>query len=173
MPLSIHPVDKDDIPRIVDIFLAAMGHSPFLRATGEVPNPGGYDTLDPPTKRELIQARYLQTLETSRAIRLLKAVDDETGEIVAFAKWLLFTGPEGLDEWRVMTRTDEKMGIPMGANLEGYRYSWEIMYRKYRVVFGEQGREHCREYLFSFDPVPSHLILTEYRSSTPRHRSCP
>lgn len=145
MSLSLEPATQADVPRIVDIFWEAMKASAFFRATGDIPNPDGTpDNMDVSSRRQMQIARYLDNWIADPTMHLLKVVDEETGEVIAFARWHTFLDEAGLKEWRSATRTDEQMRIPPGANEAGYRYTWEHLYEKRKEFFGENGRPHCR-----------------------------
>ncbi|KAK2800013.1 hypothetical protein FQN49_008939, partial [Arthroderma sp. PD_2] len=127
MPLSVHPATAADIPRILDIQSAALKQSGFFRACGEISNPGGLQTHDQeypePRRRELQTKRFIDLMQNDPGFYLLKCVDDETGEILAFAKWNVYVGgPEALERWREQVKTGADMVVPEGANVDGYRY---------------------------------------------------
>lgn len=142
MPLSIQYIEAQDVPRMVEIFWSSFGPKPLLRATGNIPYTG--DPLDSAARKQVVVNRFTNIMGKLPVTHLLKAVDDETGEIVAVAIWNLFTGPEALAKWRDSTRTDEGMKIPPGLNEKGFRFCWERIYKKYKMVFGEHGRDHYR-----------------------------
>lgn len=138
---SIQPVTHADLPRIIDIIYESMKPISLLRATGEIPN---LDGDNPTAAREGAIARFADLIDTN-STHFLKAVDDETGEIAAFAIWMFFVGPEGKAKWTEYTETPEKMAIPRSVNEEGYRYAWGLMHEKYREIFGgDRWREHYR-----------------------------
>lgn len=142
MPLSIRYTEPQDIPRMVDLFWSSFGPNPLARATGNIPFAG--DPLDLEARKQVVIDRFTDLLGKLPVTHFLKAVDDETGELVAVAIWNIFKGPEALAKWKDITRTDEGMVIPEGMNKEGYRYCWERINKKYRMVFGEDGGDHYR-----------------------------
>lgn len=148
MPFSIEYVEEQDIPRMVDIFWASFGPSPLLRVTGNIPAPG--DPLDREARKQVVINRFTHSVGKPPLTHVLKAVDEETGTIAAVAVWNIFKGPEALANWREKTRTDEKMSIPPGLKVEGYRYSWEKINKKYKMVFGDDGKDHYRMFPFFF-----------------------
>lgn len=138
---TIQPVDHADLARIIDIFYESMKPISLLRATGEIPN---LDGDNPAAAREGAIARFADLLNT-HSTHFLKAVDDETGEIAAFAIWIFFAGSEGKAKWTEYTETPEKMAVPRYVNEAGYRYAWGVMHEKYREIFGgDRWREHYR-----------------------------
>lgn len=151
MPFSIQNVEGQDFPRMVDIFWSSFGPSPLLRATGNIPGPG--DPLDREARKQVVINRFTNSVGKPPLTHVLKAVDEETGAIAAMAVWNVFKGPEALAKWRENTRTDEKMTVPPGLKVEGYRYCWERIYKKYKMVFGENGRDHCRVSCLCFKPL--------------------
>lgn len=179
MTFIVYDVVQGDIPRIVDILWSSMPSSGFLRAIGNMPNPDGQgDTLDPSVRREMTIARFTEVMNSSSTMRFLKAVEFETGEIVGFAIWHLFTGPEGLAEWKAQTEIGEHMRIPAGVNAEAYRYCWERINTKYRMVFGE-GREHYRECISHSSSRQGYVVLIVTKridlsllATDPAHQKC-
>jgi hypothetical protein len=150
MPIHIEPITQADIPRMVDIQQMQMGASAFFRSTGDVPNKDGTP--------EGVSASLCRTNKISRVldgwgqdptVHFLKAVDDGSGEMIAFAKWHVYHGEEGLKEWRAAVRTDEGMKIPLGAIEEGFRFCKGKLFEKRREFFGDEGREHCCTFIVS------------------------
>ena len=83
MPFAVSPALPDDIPFLSTIQWAALLSNPLIQ------------TLYPlgPTSAltEFTRDSYHKAL-TFPAVRLIKAVDEERGDIVAFAKWILYSG---------------------------------------------------------------------------------
>ncbi|OAL63892.1 hypothetical protein A7C99_4544 [Trichophyton rubrum] len=140
MTLSVHPATAEDIPRILDIQSTALRQSGFFRACGEINNPGGFQDHDEkypePIRRELQTKRLVYQMEHDPGFHLLKCVDDETGEILAFAKWNVYVGgPQALQRWREQMKTGEDMFVPEGANVEGYRYCMGKLFDNRKLFF--------------------------------------
>ncbi|KAE8372479.1 acyl-CoA N-acyltransferase [Aspergillus bertholletiae] len=153
MPVHIEPITKADIPRMVDIQQMAMRDSAFFRSLGDVPNVDGTpDEISASLCRTNKISQVLDTWGKDPTCYFLKAVDDDSGEIAAFAKWHVYHGEEGLKEWRAAVRTDEAMQIPMGANEEGFRFCKGKLLEKRRAFFGDEGRDHCLLALLATDP---------------------
>ncbi|RAQ50773.1 acetyltransferase [Aspergillus flavus] len=153
MPIHIEPITQADIPRMVDIQQITMGASAFFRSTGDVPNIDRTpeEVSASPCRTNKI-SRVLDNWEKDPTCYFLKAVDEDSGEMVAFAKWHVYHGEEGMKEWRASVRTDEGMKVPLGANEEGFRFCKGKLLEKRRVFFGEEGREHCLLALLATDP---------------------
>ncbi|KAM5434744.1 hypothetical protein MferCBS31731_006516 [Microsporum ferrugineum] len=157
MTLSVHPATAEDIPRILDIQSASLKQSGFFRACGEISNPGGFQAHDQkypePLRRELQTKRFIYLMQNDPGFHLLKCVD-ETGEILAFAKWNIYVGgPEALERWREQVKTGEDMIVPEGANVEGYRYCMGKLFENRKLFFGEEGKENCVLALLATDPA--------------------
>ncbi|GMG02453.1 unnamed protein product [Aspergillus oryzae] len=131
MPIHIEPITQADIPRMVDIQQITMGASAFFRSTGDVPNIDGTpeEVSASPCRTNKI-SRVLDNWEKDPTCYFLKAVDEDSGEMVAFAKWHVYHGEEGMKEWRASVRTDEGMKVPLGANEEGFRFSTDPRYER-------------------------------------------
>lgn len=143
MPISLRPVTKHDIPRLVDIQFAAMGSSGHFRSIGDIPNQDcTTDAFLGSPQRANKVSRIIDGWDVDRTLHFLKAIEESSGEIIAFAKWHVYRGEEGLKEWRASVRTDAQMRIPSGANEEGFRFCKTILFERRKAFFGE-GKEHC------------------------------
>lgn len=114
--------------------------------------PDGNPRDIPPAERHAILLSRLQKdVASDPTLHLVGAVDDETGEIIAVAKWYVFVGEDALRRWREGVRTGEDMEIPQAVDEEGYRYAVGEMLDARKKWFGENGREHCCEFIsFSY-----------------------
>ncbi|KAE8394129.1 acyl-CoA N-acyltransferase [Aspergillus alliaceus] len=153
MPVHIEPLTEADVPRMVDIQHMAMAASAFFRSTGDVPNIDGTseEVSASPCRTNKI-SRVLDGWEKDPTCHFLKAVDDASGEMIAFARWHVYHGEEGLKEWRASVETNEGMRIPIGASEEGFRFCKGKLLEKRKEFFGEKGREHCFLALLATDP---------------------
>lgn len=153
MPLSVQHVQRDDLPRILDIFCTSMSSINLLVATGDVPKLDNLDEASAATAREHAITRFAEILDSYPKVHFLKAVDDENGDIAAFAIWYFFSGPDGVADWKTYVETGERLRVPVGCDAEAYRYGWSKIHEKYQEVFGE-GREHFRKYRCPLVPFP-------------------
>ncbi|KAA8649439.1 uncharacterized protein ATNIH1004_002110 [Aspergillus tanneri] len=153
MPVHVEPITQADVPRMVDIQQVAMQASAFFRSIGDVPNTDGFTTgiTEPPCRINKI-TRILNDWNKDPTVRFLKAVDTDSDEMIAFAQWHVYHGDEGLEEWRESVRTDKEMRIPFGANKEGYQFCQSHLFERRKMVFGQDGREHCLLALLATDP---------------------
>lgn len=119
MPFSISPVLPCDIPYLSSIQWAALLRNPLVQ------------TLYPQGPTSALTAftidSYRRALEYP-TVRLIKAVDDESGEIVGFAKWIVYAeedhlSGEGEGEgemqdrgWRHGKNGEEDTPRPEGVN---------------------------------------------------------
>ena len=92
MAIIVQETSDADIPRSCEIEVAAYAKNP----ANTVLFPGPF----PPDSRErrvqaLIKERQdIKELGDDSAVYYLKAVDEETGNVIAFAKWHIYTSPE-------------------------------------------------------------------------------
>ncbi|WEW59615.1 hypothetical protein PRK78_005092 [Emydomyces testavorans] len=143
MPLSIrHLSTPTDISQAVSIQFTTFADSAFFRTIGAVPE-GNPRTISPAERHTIHVSRLRDALASDPTFHLLGAVDDETGEIVAMAKWFVYLGPDALKRWRDGAMTGESMQIPNGVDEEGFRYATGRLCEAKRAWFGEEGREHC------------------------------
>ncbi|OGM49013.1 acetyltransferase [Aspergillus bombycis] len=159
MPIHIESITQADIPRMVDIQQMAMGASAFFRSTGDVPNIDGTpeEISASPCRTNKI-SRVLDNWDKDPTCYLLKAVDDDSGEMIAFAKWHVYHGEEGLKRWQASVRADEGMEIPTGANEEGFRFCKSKLLERRRKFFGKEGRDHCCKFCALLLPMGLMLI---------------
>jgi len=158
MSLSVQHVQRDDLPRILDIFCTSMSSISLLVATGDIPNLENLDGASAATAREHAIARFAEILDCYPKVHFLKAVDDESGDIAAFAIWYFFSGPDGVTDWKAYVETGERLRVPVGCDVEAYRYGWSKIHEKYQEVFGE-GREHFRKYFPTLLNCPNDVWL--------------
>ena len=147
MTISIRSIAESDVPRLVDIQLSAMRYSGFFRSIGDIPNQD--ETMESvsasPFRTNKI-SRILGGWDTDPTLHFLKAVDEDSGEILAFAKWHIYRGDDGLKQWKASVRTDTLMIIPTGANKEGFQFCKGKLFERRKHFYGEEGREHCCEF---------------------------
>ncbi|BCR83952.1 GNAT family N-acetyltransferase [Aspergillus chevalieri] len=151
MPLSVQHVQRDDLPRILDIFCTSMSSISLLVATGDIPNLENLDEASAATAREHAIARFAEILDSYPKVHFLKAVDAENGDIAAFAIWYFFSGPDGVADWKAYVETGDRLRVPVGCDIEAYRYGWSKIHENYQEVFGE-GREHFHLGLLATHP---------------------
>ncbi|CAG8953415.1 hypothetical protein HYFRA_00010164 [Hymenoscyphus fraxineus] len=104
MPLQILPCTDADMPRIFEIISLAFGRRHIY-----------IDTVYPlhwtPSGRAAGASRMLTTKQQDPCARFLKAVDEDTGTIVAQAKWIVYRDtipPEGELEGEFWESEEEK-----------------------------------------------------------------
>lgn len=117
MPLILSPAIPDDIPRIVEILFLAFANDSLLM------------TCYPSTPSN--HAWWIQTIRTQMqhpSTIIIKIVDDDTGETVSFAKWLIHqdthdgspaSGPSGAVQ---PTNPSPDMNVPACQSLAEAQY---------------------------------------------------
>ena len=85
MPYSVSIVQPADIPRLAEIQWAALSSNPLTRVL--------YPRGATPALLEYTTNSYKRTSSFPSA-KLIKATNDATGEIVGFAKWILYRKDE-------------------------------------------------------------------------------
>lgn len=86
MAIIVQEASDADVPRACEIESAAYADNP----ANNVLFPGPF----PPDSAERRASRLVEEIHNNATIRCLKAVDEETGELIAFAKWHIFSTPE-------------------------------------------------------------------------------
>lgn len=122
MPFTVALVEHADIPTIATIQWAALRDNSLSQTL----YPRGFT----PELANFTRASY-EKASTYPSVRMIKATDDESGQIVAFAKWIIYKhGRQGDDS------TTESHGAGKGAH-NGAEEGW----RKGKV--GPQQPPHC------------------------------
>lgn len=85
MPFTVALVEPADIPTITTIQWSALRDNPLTQAL--------YPRGLTPELADFTTASYAQAREYP-SVRIVKAIDDETGQIVAFAKWIIYEQEE-------------------------------------------------------------------------------
>lgn len=89
MTFTIAPAQPNDIPYISTIQWAALLSNPLIQTL--------YPQGPTPALTAFTRESYKKAIQYP-SVRLIKATDVERGEIIAFAKWIVY--PEGnIDEW--------------------------------------------------------------------------
>ena len=132
MPYTVDLVHPPDVPRLANIQWAALKDNPLIHCL----YPRG-------ATRELIDFTTLsyQKALTFPSATLLKATDDATGEIVGFAKWILY-------------RQDEETQLRPSLSSDGQRRSGGSSRRS----SGWQKEKH----LMPSAPPDCHAVLLEH-----------
>ncbi|KAK3329935.1 N-acetyltransferase-like protein [Apodospora peruviana] len=121
--IRVRDATEADVPAMVDIHFDAFGAD----VMGQLLNPGGVSEdakqklgagFTPPFEETVEKGKIL--LKVAEIIPGDAADDDKTpGEVVAFAKWVLFRRPRTEEQWNVkQTFTEEMLG--KGTNIEVY-----------------------------------------------------
>lgn len=87
MPLQLERVtSQSDVSKIVKVHYASFLTSTVMKV---IYPEGATQSVTADTEK-----KFSTALDTEPSLRLLKAIDDETGDIVAFAKWYIFDTAE-------------------------------------------------------------------------------
>lgn len=155
-PFVVGPAEPRDIPYLSTIQWAALLSNPLIQTL--------YPLGPTPALTAFTRDSYSKAM-TYPSVRLIKATDIERGEIVAFAKWIVYPeegekdeDEEGLNEKEDTHSMNEKSNAPRSnswVNVEGEKSSkpdgvneralraWnEVMNRTRRGIMGNR-RHHC------------------------------
>jgi hypothetical protein len=82
MAIIVREVSDDDLPRAVEIEAAAYADNPLAPLFF----PGPF----PPESRQQSISHLIDTRKNNPSVKYLQAYDEETGQMVAFAKWSIY-----------------------------------------------------------------------------------
>ena len=89
MPYTVTLVNPADIPTITTIQWSALRENPLIQTL--------YPRGPTPELADFTTASY-EKASTYSCVRIVKATDDETGQIVAFAKWIFYRQDQQVSE---------------------------------------------------------------------------
>ncbi|PQE05025.1 hypothetical protein CJF30_00004809 [Rutstroemia sp. NJR-2017a BBW] len=127
MPLTIHPCSPADFPRVFEIFSLAFGQAHvFVNCM--------YPSHYTPSGRAVGATRMAEIAASDPNTKFIKLVDDETGEMVAWAKWNIYvdTIPEEKDITGDYWENDEDKQFVQ-------HLTTEFMRKRRAAVEGERG----------------------------------
>ena len=141
MTFTIAPALPNDIPYLSTIQWAALLSNPLIQTL--------YPQGPTPALTAFTRESYNKAIQYP-SVRLIKATDTERGEIVAFAKWIIYP-EEDIDEWdgadTVRTQRSgswanvEEPQRPQEANERALRAWNEVISRTRRGIMGN--RQHA------------------------------
>lgn len=128
MPLTLSLANEEDLPKIVNVQFAAFASDEIQRFMYPFPTP-------PPTfEQALIRAR----IDFPRPeCAFVKVMDTDIGELVAFAKWLIYKHERPEEEWN----KQEKRTWAEGTNAELANEFIGAINEKRRKIM--KGTPHC------------------------------
>lgn len=130
MPLQLAAAAIEDVERIVDIESAAFAPSTLT----QVLFPRGSS----PDQKLKSKERMLREWKEDASMRLIKVVDSEIGEIIAFAKWNIYRTERPESEWK--KRPAREWGD--GSNKEACRLFFGAIDESRQRI---RGKAHCCE----------------------------
>jgi len=137
MAIVIREVSDADITQTCNIEHAAYNPN------GPMPStlfPGPF----PPNSREMRVEQIISMRKNDPTAQYLKAVDDETGEQIAFAKWHTYTTPEA-----VASAPMRPIPSAPGVNVEACKAFFGGLVTKKKEIMGI--KPHLCMYCFQFD----------------------
>jgi len=140
MPLRLERLSESDIPIVTELHYESFLTSVITRV--QYPKGATPDILSRTHKR------YETSLKSDKSVRYLKVVEDDTGEIVAFAKWHIFETAEAESQ-----RTD--LGVREYApemNKEAASDFWAEIVKARKTM---AGKPHC--FLDILATHPAHM----------------
>ncbi|KIW25934.1 uncharacterized protein PV07_09068 [Cladophialophora immunda] len=133
MPLVLQPADEADAPRVVEIERLAYASNPL--------NPVLFPGPFPPEAKNERAEGLIKQFHEDPTVRWVKAIDTETGEIAAFAKWNIIKEP------REPARSRQ---FGPGCNVEACEEFFGGIHRKRNELMG--GKAYCLLDLLQTDP---------------------
>ena len=144
MTFTIAPAQPNDIPYISTIQWAALLSNPLIQTL--------YPQGPTPALTAFTRESYKKAIQYP-SVRLFKATDVERGEIIAFAKWIIYP-EENIDDWdNTAAEQRQRSGSwsnveepqrPQEANERALRAWNDIIGRTRRGVLGNR-RHACQQ----------------------------
>ena len=102
-PFVVSPAEPRDIPYLATIQWAALLSNPLIQTL--------YPRGPTPALTAFTRDSYSKAI-TYPSVRLIKATDIERGEIVAFAKWIVYPEDDGNeDDWESLNEKEDMDGL--------------------------------------------------------------
>ena len=131
MPLILEKAVEADIERMIEVMYRAMSEDPWDRIM--------FPTTPEPNNRTNSITRWKNEMHTNPTQWLMKVVDTDLNEIIAFARWNIFRQERPESEWK----KQEKRQWDEGTNVEAANaFMYAIIEKRQRVM---GGKAHCRK----------------------------
>jgi hypothetical protein len=152
MAIVVRKVSDDDLPRAIEVETAAYADNPLSPLLFPGPFPPDASVNRVP---DLIEMR-----NSDPTINFLQAYDEETGQLVAFAKWSVYKTNE---EAATSDRPMRSFGA--GTNREGCEAFFGMLKSKKKELIGH--KPHLCKYIrpsFFLGAVPFHQLPSRVES---------
>lgn len=135
MVFIVEKAQEADIQRLLDIMYAAFSKDAWNRIM--------YPEIPGPEARGASIERWRDEISTNPTMRFMKAVDTDTGQIIAFARWNIYETKRPESEWK----KTEPRKWDIGTNNEAANDFYNAVCEKRQNVMG--GKPHCCKFEFN------------------------
>ncbi len=132
MPLVLDKAVETDIDRMVEVMYAALSEDPWDRIM--IPKTPG------PKQRTNSVERWTKEMLTNTSSLIMKVVDTDLDEIIAFARWDMYKSERPESEWKKQETREWDEGTNVKA---ANAFMFGIIEKRQRVM---GGKAHCCEY---------------------------
>ncbi len=132
MPLLLEKAVEADIERMIEIMYAAMSEDPWDRII--------YPKTPRPDERTKSIERWTNEMLTNPSSSIMKIVDTNLNEIIAFARWYIYKSERPESEWKKR----EEREWDEGTNVKAGNIFLSAMIETRQRVMG--GKAHCCEF---------------------------
>ena len=129
MPLVLEKAVEADIERMIEIMYRALSEDPWDRIM--------FPTTPEPTNRTNSITRWTKEMHTNPTQSLMKIVDTDLNEIIAFARWSIFKHERSESEWK----KEDNRKWDTGTNVEAANAFLSAIIEKRQMIMG--GKAHC------------------------------
>ena len=129
MPLVLEKAVEADIERMIEIMYRALSEDPWDRIM--IP------TTPEPNDRANSIAHWTKDMHTNHTQSLMKIIDTDVNEIIAFARWNMYLHERPESEWK----KEGKREWDKGTNVEAANAFLHAVIEKRQRVMG--GKAHC------------------------------
>ena len=129
MPLILERATEADIQRMIEIMYLAMSEDPWYQIVfPKIPEPKG---------RTKSIERWTRDMLTDPSLSVMKVIDTDLNEIIAFSRWYIFKQERPESEWK----KHEQREWDEGSNEEaGNAFLSAIIEKRQRLM---TGKAHC------------------------------
>lgn len=122
MAITVRDVLDEDLPRACEMEVAAYADNPL--------NPILFPGPFPPNSREHRIESLIQTRKSDPTTRYIKAVDDESGQQIAFAKWHVY------DTSETAASTERSVPAGPGTNKQACKEFFGGLAKRKKEIWG-------------------------------------
>ncbi|KAF2474432.1 uncharacterized protein BDR25DRAFT_256293 [Lindgomyces ingoldianus] len=140
MAITVQEALDSDIPRACEVEMAAYSNAYSPNPISSILFPGPF----PPDSQEKRAQGLISERKGDLSTRYMKAVDEETGQLIAFSKWHIYDTPESA------AAAERSVDIRQGMNKEAFTAFFGGLAKRKKELIGS--KPHIYLHLLHTDP---------------------